>query len=344
MKNGKLQIAVIGCGGMSRFYIPRYTRIPGAELALVVDAKEEIARAAGDRYHCRWSTEFSDCLAPEIDMVDISTPNFLHADQAVAAIEAGKHVILQKPITPTVEEAERILTAARKTDKNVGMYMSKFNIAAVYDIKQILDKGLLGRVEGIHCRSAHPGGLHEKAGSWRSNLKLCGGGSFLQLGIHTLDLVQFLLGSRIREVMAFSHNTMCPNIGGDDATTVACRFENGVLGTLESSYCASSEDTQIFGTDGYVRWEAGHGLNLCLREPFSGKTINYTQPGIREHFSVTDGLELYGQANEYDQSVAFVRAILEGRRAPVPVEVGVYDLKVIKAVYASAQSGARVTV
>lgn len=344
MKNGKLQIAVIGCGGMSRFYIPRYTQISGAELALVVDTKENIARAVGTQYNCRWSTEFSDCLAPEIDMVDISTPNFLHADQAVAAIEAGKHVILQKPITPTVEEAERIFAAAQKTDKNVGMYMNKFNIAAVYDIKRMLDEGLLGRIEGIHCRSAHPGGLHEKPGSWRSNLELCGGGSFLQLAIHTLDLVQFLLGSQIREVMAFSHNTMCPNIGGDDATTVTCQFENGVLGTLESSYCASCEDIQIFGTDGYMRWEAGHGLDLCLQESFSGAEINYTQPGVRAHFPVADGLELYERENKYDQSIAFVQAILEGKPAPVPVEVGVYDLKVVKAVYASAQTGTRITV
>ena len=87
--------------------------------------------------HCscllRWSTSFSDCLAEDIDVVDISTPNFLHKKQAVAAIEAGKHVIIQKPLAPSVEEGQRILEAARQSDKNVGMYMSTFNDPLVMD-------------------------------------------------------------------------------------------------------------------------------------------------------------------------------------------------------------------
>lgn len=129
-----IRIAVVGCGGMARFYCRRYTQVKNAELALLIDTNEDLVKKmAQDLGGVKWSTEFKDCLAPDIDMVDISTPNFLHTDQAVTAIEAGKHVIIQKPLAPSVEEADRILSAANATDKNVGMYMSMFNDPMMLD-------------------------------------------------------------------------------------------------------------------------------------------------------------------------------------------------------------------
>lgn len=337
-----IRIAVVGCGGMARFYCRRYTQVKNAELALLIDTNEDLLKKmAQDLGGVKWSTEFKDCLAPDIDMVDISTPNFLHADQAVTAIEAGKHVIIQKPLAPSVEEADRILSAANATDKNVGMYMSMFNDPMMLDLKNLIQNGHLGSVVSVHCRNAHRGGLTVPAGTWRGDLKKCGGGSFIQLAIHNIDAVQWLVGSHINSVMAYSHNTLCPNIGGDDATTACCMFENGILGTLESSYAADRSVLSVYGTKGHFVLGGDNCLELQLDEPFCGNEINYSQKGTVTRYPLKDTLALYDVENPHDQSIAFVQAILDGKKAPVSVETGLYDLKIVKAVYQSAISGVR---
>lgn len=340
MKN--VRIAVVGCGGMARFYCARYTQIANAELVLLVDTNETLVKQmAAELGGVRWSTKFEDCLAEDIDMVDISTPNFLHADQAVAAITAGKHVIIQKPLAPSVEEAERICAAARRSDKNIGMYMSTFNDPLMMDLKKIISQGYLGRVEGIHCRNAHRGGLTVPRGTWRGDLKKCGGGSFIQLAIHNIDAVQWLVNSRIQSVMAYSHNTMCPNIGGDDATVASCMFENGILGTLESSYAADRNILGVYGTKGHFAFGGSGCLEIQLDQPFEGEIIKYTKAETVERFPIMDSLDAYKTENPYDQSIAFVQAIQAGKPAPVSLETGLYDLKVVQAVYRSAKSGRR---
>lgn len=336
----KLRIALIGCGGMAAHYRHRYTQIDGAELVLVVDAKEATAKEASAALGgIRWSCDFADALAPEIDMVDISTPNFMHAAQAVAAIEAGKHVLVQKPLAPSLQEAEAIVAAANRTDKNVGMYMSMFNDPMVYDLYDMVHSGVLGEVEGIHCRNAHRGGLTIPAGTWRGDLKKCGGGSFIQLCVHNIDFIQWLLDARITHVSAFSHNLHCPNIGGDDATAVMCKFSNQVLGTLESSYCADRSETSVFGTKGYFVLVDGKYLEMQLDTPYSGAVVHYTTPGALYRIPCQDILEIYANPNPHDQSIAFVQAILDGKPAPVSVASGLHDLAVVKGVYAAAQSG-----
>ena len=341
----KLQIALVGVGGMARLYRHRYQEAEGAELALVIDANPEFAKAASDALGgIRWSTHFEDCLADDIDMVDISTPNFLHAEQAVRAIEAGKHVTVQKPLAPTVEEAQKIVAAAKKTDKNVGVYMSLFNHAITHDLKKLVDGGYLGQIEGAHCRNAHRGGLHTEPGTWRGDLKKCGGGSLIQLAIHNIDLVQWLLGSPITEVSAYSHNLHCPNIGGDDATAVCCKFANGTLGTIESSYCADQSEMSLYGTKGHFCMIDDYQVLLCLDEEFDGDVIHYHQPHQLISIAIGDSISEFEQDNPHDQSIAFVKAVLQHKPAPVSIETGLRDLKVVKAVYESAKRKEFVTI
>ncbi|MBO5274015.1 MAG: Gfo/Idh/MocA family oxidoreductase, partial [Clostridia bacterium] len=190
----KLRIAVVGCGGMARFYCKRYTQIEGAELALVIDSNLSAAEKIADSLGCAFSDRFEDALAPDIDVVDISTPNFLHEFQALSAIDSDKHVILQKPLAPSIAEGEHILAASKRTKRNVGMYMSMFNNPVMYDMKRLIAEGYLGEIEGVHCRNAHRGGLITHPGTWRGDLAKCGGGSFIQLAIHSIDAVQWLIG------------------------------------------------------------------------------------------------------------------------------------------------------
>lgn len=335
MSEGKeINIVLVGCGGMASKYRKKYTMIPGARLALVIDSNEEIAKAAADELGVpQWSTDFKDALAPEHDIVDISTPNFLHAEQAIAALQAGKHVLLQKPIAPTVEEAQAILEAASESGKKAGMYMSMFDLPLYYEVKKILDKGLLGSISNVYCRGAHRGGLKSTPGNWRSSLEKTGGGAFIQLTIHFFDMAQWLLNDRIVKVSAFSKNMMCPNIGGDDVTVAVCEFRSGVPGTLEASYSSDPNILAIYGTKGFISIIDDYKLDIKLDEAYAGELFSYDKPRDIETYRFSKP----GDGNPYDQHMAFVKAIQEDKPVQIPLEVGLYDLKVVKAVYKSSE-------
>lgn len=336
--NGIFGIALVGCGGMASNYCHRYIGIPGACLRIVEDVDEAVAKNAAEALHIeRWSTDFKDVLTDDIDMVDISTPNFLHETQALAAIAAGKHVLIQKPLANSVKAAEAIVSKARQKGIQAGMYMSMFDHPIYHDIKRILDRGLLGRISGVHCRGAHRGGLTIPEGNWRRSLEKTGGGAFIQLAVHQMNMVQWMLNAKIIRVAAFSKNLMCPNIGGDDITSVACEFKNGIQGTLESAYCAGPNILALYGTKGYISAVDDCKLDIMMDDSYKGEVIKYPAAGKLETINI--GMH-YGKLvqtdNPYDQHVAFVQAVMQGRPAPVPVEAGLYDMRVVEAIYRSA--------
>lgn len=342
MKQGKFQIALVGCGGMAALYRHRYTEIPGAELALLIDASPETAQNASAALGgIPWSTAFADCLAADIDMVDISTPNFLHAQQGIAALKAGKHVLLQKPLAPSVAEGEAIVEAAGQSAGKAGMFMSMLDIPLVHALMTMIAEGCLGRVSSVHCRNAHRGGLYMQPGTWRGDLEKCGGGAFIQLGIHMIHLAQWLLSDRIVSVSGYAQNRFCPGIGGEDVCMAACAFESGALGSLEASYCADRSDLAIYGDHGYFVLNVNQSLELCLDAPFSHALIHYETPGKRLLLPLSDYHQDYHRPNLWDQHQAFVQAVMRGQEPPVPVADGLRDLRITQAIYGAAQSGKR---
>ena len=338
-KNQKItNIALVGCGGMARSYRHKYTKIPGAALVLVIDVSEETAKSAGEALNVRWSTNFNDCLAPDIDIVDISTPNQFHREQAVAAMRAGKHVLVQKPLANNVENAEAIVDAAKETGVFAGMYMSMFDNPIVYEIKELIDAGALGEVTGFNIRNAHTGGLHAAPGAWRSSLEQTGGGSFIQLAVHNMNLVQWLIGQKITSVSSFSKNIMSPNIGGDDLTAVACETDKGILGTMSSAYNAERNEMSIYGTKGFITLIDSNLLTLKLTIAHNSKIFEYNTPNETKVIELKGGDEssLYGNENSCSQHIAFVKAVMAGKQPQSSVEVGLYDMRIIKAIYKSA--------
>lgn len=335
-----MQICLVGCGGMAAHYRHRYTQIPGARLACVVDAHAETAeRAAKELGVERFSTDFRDALREDIHIVDISTPNHLHAEQAVAAMRAGKHVLLQKPIAPHVEEAAAIIAAARETGRQAGVYMSMRDNPVYHDIKQMIREGRFGAVSAVHCRGAHTGGLSLQPGSWRNSKDKTGGGSFIQLASHHIHILQWLLDSPIVRVAAFSTNLMCPNLEGDDSTAAICQFADGTLGTLESSYCTEAKWLlAVYGSHGFVRVTDDFQVELKLDRPFAGEHIRYASAGRVATLPTELSFDsLKSGRNPHDQHIAFVEAMLAGKPAPVPAETALYDLQVVKAVYRAAE-------
>jgi len=351
LANTGLGIALIGAGGMAANYRDSYVGIPGTEYRLIVDIHEETARTVAAQLGVpRYSADWRDALADDIHIADVSTPNHLHAEQAVALLQAGKHVLLQKPMAPTVAECTQIVEAAEQADCLAGVYMSDLEDRLVWDVREIVQGGYLGRVSSVRGRYAHTGGLRAQAseGNWRGSAEKVGGGAFMQLSIHHTNLLSWVLGDRIASVSGYAKNLMCPNVGGDDLSACVCEWEaTGALGLFDAAWNAPHDMVEVYGSEGRVMFAGGQGGpgEAVLNRPFEGRVIRVPEAGRLVTFPRSGGTrEHCARTNPHNQHVAFVEAVRDGKPAPVPVEVGRYDVAVVKAVYASAEQGRRVSV
>jgi predicted dehydrogenase len=342
-----LGIALIGCGGMAKNYRDNYVSIPGTRYRLVVDVNAEVAEQVAAEFGVeRWSTDWRDALADDVHIVDISTPNHLHTEPAVALLGAGKHVILQKPMAPTVAECRQIVEAAKASGTKAGVYMSDLEDPLVWDMREIVRGGYIGQVTGVRARYAHRGGLRAQPAetNWRGSAEKTGGGAFMQLSIHHTNLISWMLDDTISSVMGYAKNLMCPNIGGDDLTSCVAEFEKtGVLGVFESAWNADGTCLELYGSEGSVKMRGGQGAptEVVLNRPFRGRIINV------ENTERTMVPANHGHArseNPLNQHIAFVVAVRDGLPIPVPAEIGLFDVAVVKAVYHSAETGRRVAI
>jgi len=334
----KLKVALVGCGGMAGLYRHIYTQINGVELYMLIDSNETTAKLAAEELGVqRWSTDFQDCLSDEIDIVDISTPNFLHKDQAIAAIKAGKSVLLQKPVTVTVSEAQEIADVQKQYGAKVGVYMEMRSHPVCNEVKDIVQKGLLGTITSTRARKAYPTGLNLKPEDWRADVNKTGGGGFIQLGIHSLDLCMWILGQRVKTVFAYSANNLCPNMGGDDSTVALFEYESGISGIFEAGYNSTGKKLEIYGTEGSVIIDDPDSVTVKLNGPYSGKLIKYDGSGEQTFKTGFVHSELYRTDNPYEQHIAFVNAVKDGKDLPVDFSEGLYDMQIVESVYKSAK-------
>ncbi|HEY3839093.1 MAG TPA: Gfo/Idh/MocA family oxidoreductase, partial [Bryobacteraceae bacterium] len=195
-----LRIALAGSGGVVRRYRKTYRHLPDVQVVTTVDVNEQEAQqAASELGASRWSTEFGDVLRDDVNAVVISTPNHLHAEHAIAALGAGKHVLLQKPMARTASECDGILAAQKASGRMLGVYMNLLDHPLFRDMRRLVKKGKLGEVALYSARLAHRGGLGwgGVGQNWRASRNETGGGSFIQLGVHYQHLMRWLLGQDV---------------------------------------------------------------------------------------------------------------------------------------------------
>ena len=338
-----LNVAVTGAGGEARWYMDAYVRSPRSELVLVQDIDAERAREQGERLGVPWTTEFDDLLVEGVAVIDVSTPNHLHAEQAVAAMAAGKHVLCQKPMAPNLDDCDRMIAAEERYDRRLGLYMGSLSAPLFYELREMIRAGFFGIISSVSSRSAHRGGYEatDRSG-WRGSLEKTGGGAFIQLAIHAYNLLQWLMDDEIAVVTALSTNRLCRHsIGGDDLTHAAAEFAGGAYGSFEAGYAAEGGLLAFYGTKGSFVQTAGATF-LWSELPWEGQIISYTPVGGKE-MTLLDPAELSARQAplraQCDQHEAFLAAVAGGTPLAVPSAVGRRDVAVAKAVYLSAAEG-----
>jgi predicted dehydrogenase len=355
----KITVAMVGCGGMAAHYLSVYRDLPWVKVVCCVDVDLEKATQAAAMFSARATADFSAALAANVDAVVINTPNLLHRPQAVAAIEAGKHVLLQKPVAANLPDAAAIAHAAEHFGRTVGLYMSYFDQPLVHDLRDLISQGRLGRVVHFYARLMHKGGMLASAEalqgkrSWRASLEATGGGCFIQLAVHYIHIFEWLSGARIVRATARTRNLLSPGVEGEDIAAVILEMDNGALATLDTAWCANGEQLAVHGTEGRVEYRNSQWLFVASSKgAFKARVIDYAG-GLTTSYDGIHGIEqqmeirppAFGDAgNPLNQHRMFLESARDARPAFCSIASGVDDLRVVQAAYDSARTGRTVEV
>ena len=198
----------------------------------------------------------------EIDAVCVATPNYLHAEMSIAAADAGKHVLVEKPMAINLQETNAMIEAAAKNDV-ILMVDQNFRFMPMVDVAhQIVRSGVLGRIVSVKSKFGTPGpDLWAPGSSWFFSQQEAGYGTLLDVGIHAVDLVRYLSGKNVREVAAFG-GAFSKDIELDDSSISILKFEDGTLGIIEASWISVIDiSVVVSGDKGLLE------INMCSDRP-----------------------------------------------------------------------------
>ena len=273
-----MKIGLVGFGGMGKthsyavdnlkyFYSPLPFK---AEIAGVCCAHREKAVEAAERYSLgRAYDSYEEMLTdPEIDVIDICTPNILHYSQLLAALNAGKHIYCEKPLCTTAKEAEEIARLAREKGLICAVVFNTRFLLPVLRAKELIEEGRIGRPLSFSGRFFHSSATEPgKVAGWKQNRDVCGGGVLFDLGSHSIDLIRWLCGE-FESVSGLSQIAYPKRLGldgemwetnADEAFYMTARLENGACGTISVGKVmpGTNDDHtfEIYGEKGAVRFD-----------------------------------------------------------------------------------------
>lgn len=245
---------MIGCGMISRFHQRAIKDVRGAELIGCYDRSPEATERFAEDAGIVAYESLDEMLADEnIDAVSIGTPSGAHMEPAVAAASAGKHVIVEKPLEITLKRCDKVIAACEKKNvKLATIFPSRFHPAS-QTLKKAIDGGRFGRLTlGDAYIKWFRTQEYYDSGAWRGTWKLDGGGALMNQAIHTVDLLQWLMGD-VQEISALTDTLAHERIEVEDVAVATLRFANGALGVIEATtaaYPGYLKRVEIHGSEG----------------------------------------------------------------------------------------------
>lgn len=376
-----LNAAVISLGWMGRLHTRSYKQVQERfpemnakiNLAVASDPNEETRRVALEELGFeRAYADYREALAdPDIDLVSICSPNFVHKEIALAAIEAGKPFWIEKPMGVSADESKEIAQAAEKAGLVTGVGFNYRHVPAIELLRSLIAEGRLGRITNVRAwlladyASSPDGPL-----TWRYSRELAGAGVVGDLMSHGADLIQYLVG-RIDSVTAVT-DTFIPErpiptkagvghsgwevsdelgpVENEDYVGMLVRLERGAVGTLEASRVAvgprSEYTVEIYGTEGSARWnfEDLNDLQICLGRDneFQGYTRVMAGPSNFPNFARFQpgaGTSMGFDDLKAVEAAKFVQSVLSGEQVAPSAADGWSAAEVDEAVVRSVQSG-----
>jgi UDP-N-acetyl-2-amino-2-deoxyglucuronate dehydrogenase len=338
--------AIVGAGMIAGFHLKALAEIEGARVVAVVDAVPAALQRFAERHNlqCGLYESLAPALArPDVDIVIVSTPSGAHMESAVAAAEAGKHVVVEKPLEVTLERCDRIIeTCDRHGVKLCTIFPSRFGDAN-RTLKAAIDAGRFGRLTlgETTCKWWRPQSYYDQGG-WRGTMKLDGGGALMNQAIHNVDLLSWMMGP-VTHVTGFTGRLAHERIEVEDTAVACLRFANGALGVIEATTSVhpglpktiaihGDHGTAVIEQEDILRWELTPETadDLRIKERFAQKV------GASGGSSDPSAISHVGHAQ---QLTDFVQALQAGKQPLVDGREGRKAVEIILAIYRSAATG-----
>ncbi|MGX1265151.1 putative dehydrogenase [Rossellomorea marisflavi] len=323
----RLKIGVIGCGSIAKHrHIPEYMASEHAEIVAVCDVVKDRAEEMADQIGAKAYTDYKDLLKDEsIEAVSVCTPNALHAPISIAALKAGKHVLCEKPMATSTEEAQAMIDAANEAGRKLMIGHNQRFVPSHQKAKEIISKGEAGKIYSFRTAFGHggpEGWSVDGKDSWFFKKEEAFIGAMGDLGVHKTDLMRYILGEEFVEVGAFVETSSKENADVDDTAVCVLKTESGTIGTLAASWSYQKEDnsTVIYGEKAVLRLEEDP-VNSLVVHFSTGEVVKYELGGIQTN---DDGGQ--SASGVIDR---FVTSVVEDVPAAVPGEEAMKSLQVV---------------
>jgi predicted dehydrogenase len=348
-----LKVGMIGLGGIAHTHVPGWNSSPYTELTAGCDINPQVFPAWQQKYGLtNFCQDAEDLIAdPDIDIVDICTPNMFHAPYVIAALEAGKHVICEKPLAPTPGEIRQMIAARDRSGKKL-MTAQHFRFkGSSQAMKAEIETGALGEVYHARAWMLRRSGLPVRPTFIYQSLS--GGGPTIDIGVHILDLTLWLMGhpkpvavSGVARTELAHHPGAFTTLWGrglvpqdldvEDFAAAFVRFENGATLMLEVSWLlhhnvqGEASKIWLYGTEGGCEWPNADFMETDYeRKQLINRSLQLTQDLGEPH-----ALEC----------IEFARVVAEDLPSPVPAEHSLYVQTILDGIYRSQAAGKEVTV
>ena len=341
LMNNKVRWGIIGAGGIAdRRTIPGLLLASNAQLVAVMEVNMELAEKIRSKHNAKRAYDNIDMLLAdnEIDAVYIATPVIYHKEQSIKAARAKKHILIEKPIALTMQDGEEVLRVCREEGVKIAVgLMMRFH-AYHQKMKEIISSGKLGKV--VSCRAQLTCWYPDIPGNWRQAKATSGGGALMDMGVHCIDLIQYITGEKVIKVAALT-NTKTFNYEVEDSSSVLFELENQAFGYVDANFnipdAAAKCRLEIYGTKGSMLAEGtisqieGGKLDVVL----SPDNVGYDAKQDRNDVQPIDIKVEFG--NMYTKEIeSFSNSILSGNKIEVSAEDGLQVQRIIEGAYQSS--------
>ncbi|NHN32627.1 Gfo/Idh/MocA family protein [Paenibacillus agricola] len=338
----KMRFAIIGGGVIAPSHARAIAGSPNAELVAVADIdKDKGNKLAAEFSVSHVYASYEEMLKrDDIDAVSIAVPSGFHADVAVAAAQAGKHILCEKPLDITSDSMTRMIAAVRRANVKLGCVFQLRLTPAAIVAKKAIEEGKLGKlVLGDAYQKNYRSPQYYKSAGWRGTWAIDGGGALMNQGVHGIDLIQWLMGD-VQSVFAYSA-PLVREIEVEDTAVAVVKYKNGAFGVIqgttsvypgqESRFELHGENgTIVFGDSGFKQWKfADCEEELPQVAPRVSAKDDPTQIASDGHFLLVEDL---------------IAAVREDRDPMVTGEEARKSVDLILAIYESARTGKEITI
>lgn len=339
-----LGFAIVGTGMISRFHARAIADVRGAKLVACCDMAAGRAEQFGKEVGCTAYDDIKKMLAdPQVDIVTIATPSGAHMEPAVEAAQAGKHVIVEKPLEITLKRCDKIIDACEKAGvKLATIFPSRFHDSSV-QMRKAIDQGRFGRLTlGDAYVKWYRTQEYYDSGAWRGTWKLDGGGALMNQAVHTVDLLIWLMGP-VEEIQAQTATLAHKRIEVEDVATATLKFKSGALGVIEATTAAypgylkrielhGSEGTAVLEEEDLKTWD------FAEKKPGDASILKAMQTSKSTGGGAADPAAI-GHHGHTLQFRDFVKAIQTDGTPAVDGHEGRKPVEIILAIYKAAQTG-----